>query len=108
MDTLSRYQLNWNTHQDTPLCESAPVSVLGTHLLIVGGYKMIGNEYIPTSDVYKLNKVNHTWEAIESISSARSSSAAVSIPDNRIIVIGGCNDKLESTNTVWICSCEPQ
>jgi len=103
MDTLSRYQLNWNTHQDTPLCESAPVSVLGTHLLIVGGYKMIGNEYIPTSDVYKLNKVNHTWEAIESISSA-----AVSTADNRIIVIGGYNDKLESTNTVWICSCEPQ
>ena len=105
LDTLSRHQLKWNTHQDTPWCHSAPVSVHGRHLLIVGGWKE-GTGY--TSDVYKLNKVSHGWEAITNLPSARSEAAAVSTTDNRIIVIGGFNDKGLPTNTVWIGSCEPQ
>ena len=104
LDTLSTHQLKWNTHQDTPWCASAPVSVNGTHLLIVGGYK--DDKY--TSDIHKLNKVSRSWEAIEHIPSARRLSAAVSTADNRVIVIGGLNDKNEATNTVWIGSCEPQ
>ena len=108
LDTLSRHQLKWNTLQDTPWHRSAPVSVYGTHLLIVGGFKKIGDKFIRTSDVYKLNKVSHSWEAIGHIPSARSVSAAVSTADNRVIVIGGLNDKEERTNTVWIGSCDPQ
>ena len=108
LNTLSRHQLKWSTNQDTPWCRSAPVSVNGTHLLIVGGSKRIGNEVTSTSDIYKLNKITHNWEAIGHIPSARSITAAVSTADNRIIVIGGLNDKGEATNTVWIGSCEPQ
>ena len=108
LDTLSRHQLKWNTLQDTPWCRSAPVSLYGTHLLIVGGDKKIGYDYTHTSDVYKLNKVSHSWEAIGHIPSARYLSAAVSTADNRVIVIGGLNDKEEYTNTVWIGSCDPQ
>ena len=107
LDTLSRHQLKWNTFQDTPCSASAPVSVYGTHLLIVGGGKMVGYKYTHTSDVYKLNKISHSWEAIGHIPSARNSSAAVSIADNRVIVIGGEN-KGEFTNTVWIGSCDLQ
>ena len=108
LDTLSTHQLKWNTHQDTPWYNSAPVSVNGTHLLIVGGYKYIGWKGRYTSDVHKLNKISHSWEAIGHIPSARSTSAAVSTADNRVIVIGGYNDKGWVTNTVWIGSCEPQ
>ena len=104
LDTLSSHQLKWNALQDTPCCGSAAVSVYGTHLLIVGGYKARRC----TSDVYKLNKVSHRWEAIGNIPPARSRSAAVSTADNRIIVIGGYNYKGEYTNTVWIGSCDPQ
>ena len=104
LDTLSTHQLMWNTHQDTPWCASTPVSINGTHLLIVGGYK--NGKY--TSDIHKLNKVSHSWEAIGHIPSARRLSAAVSTVDNRVIVIGGANKKGEVTNTVWIGSCEPQ
>ena len=106
LDTLSTHQLKWNTHQDTPLCCPAPVSVNGTHLLIVGGYKSTGGEV--TSDIHKLNKVSHSWEAIGHIPSVRERSAVVSTTDNRVIVIGGGNDKHEAINTVWIGSCEPQ
>ena len=110
LDTLSRHQLKWDTHQDAPRCSSAPVSVRGTHLLIVGGSKKteIDNRYIRYSDVYKLNKVNHSWEAIGHIPITRSLSAAVSTADNRVVVIGGCNDREEYTNTVWIGSYDPQ
>ena len=108
LDTLSRHQLKWNTLQDTPWHHSAPVSVYGTHLLIVGGVKEIGDKYTRTSDVYKLNKVSQSWEAIGHIPSARSRSAAVSTADNRVIVIGGWNDKEERTKTVWMGSCDPQ
>ena len=104
LDTLSTHQLKWNTHQDTPWCDSAPVSVNGTHLLIIGGYKSLSY----TSDIHKLNKVSHSWEAIGHIPSARSRSAAVSTADDRVIVIGGVNDKGKATNTVWIGSCQPQ
>ena len=104
LDTLSTHKLKWNTHQDTPWCISAPVRVNGTHLLIVGGHK--GGTY--TSDIHKLNKVSHSWEAIGHIPSARSRSAAVSTADNRVIVLGGQDDKYKVTNTLWIGSCEPQ
>ena len=107
LDTLSRHQLNWNTHEDTPYCSSAPVSLYGTHLLIVGGSKETEMDYIRYSDVYKLNKVSHSWEPIGHIPSARFLSTAISTADNRVIVIGGVNDKEEHTNTVWIGSCDP-
>lgn len=105
LNNLLRHQLKWHTHQDTPYCQSAAVSVHDKYLLIVGGCKMIGNHY--TSDVYMLNKVSHSWVTMGHIPSARKSSAAVSIDDHRIIVIGGENDNREVTNTVWIGSCEP-
>ena len=108
LDTLSRHQLKWSTNQDTPWCRSAPVSVNGTHLLIVGGSKGAGKEFTCTSDIYKLNKNTHSWETIGHIPSAKYHLAAVSTADNRVIVIGGVNDKGERTNTVWIGSCEPQ
>ena len=107
LDTLSKHQLMWNTHQDTPWCNSAPVSVDNNQLLIVGGCKGTCTSNIST-DIYKLNKVSNSWEAIGHIPSARSSSAAVTIADNRIIVIGGYDDKEWSTSTVWIGSYHPQ
>ena len=108
LGTLSTHQLKWNTHQDTPWCASASVSVNGTHLLMVGGYQKIRGAWTYTSKIYKLNKVKHSWKAIGRLPSARSRSAAVSTADNRVIVVGGVNDEGVTTNTVWIGSCEPQ
>ena len=104
LDTLSKHELNWNIHQDTPLCNSAPVSVHDTYLLMVGGSKMTGLAHIRYSNIYNLNKVSHSWEAIGHIPSARNLSAAVNTVDNQVIVIGGLNDKNEVTNTVWIAT----
>ena len=99
LDTLSKdRQLKWNVYQDAPRCRFAPVSINGT-LLILGG----SNERKGTTDIYKLNNVSHSWQAIRSkIPLARSSLTAVTTDDGRIIIIGGLTDKGEVTDTVWI------
>ena len=104
LDTLSTHQLNWSTSQPAPLRSSAPVCVNGTQLLAVGGIE----GFTITNDVHKLNRISHNWEAIGHIPSERWRSVIVSTADNRVIVIGGVNDKGEGTNTVWIGSCEPK
>ena len=108
LDSLSRHQLKWNTHKDTPWCCSTPMGMHSTHLLIIGGHNKVGNNsYIRTSNVYKLKKSSHNWKVIGCTPSARCSVAAVSTVDNKIIVIGGRNDNGKPTNTVWIGSSEP-
>ena len=50
----------------------------------------------------------HSWEAIGHLPSPRQASAAVSTDDNRVIIIGGRNNREYTSNTVWIGSFEPQ
>ena len=61
-------------------------------------------------NIYKLNKTDHNWEAIaQKIPSGRSSPAAICTPDNKVIVVGGYNErKNELMDTVWIGSCKPE
>ena len=109
LGNLSKHQLKWSTHQGAPWYRTTPVIINNTHLLIVGGSKKIGgNDYQRVSDVHVLNKVSHKWKCVESIPSERSSSAAISIADNKMVVIGGRNSNKEATNTVWIGSCGSQ
>ena len=104
LDTLSRHQLKWSVYQDTPLYHSAPACVNGVGLLIVGGE---GGKSLNDPNIYRLNKVIHSWEPIGHIPSPRESPVIISTGDNSIIVIGGVS-KGKPTNTVWIGSCEPQ
>ena len=104
--SVSRHQLEWNTYQDSPWHRCYPVSINGTHLLTVGGVKKNGQTC--TSEIYKFNKITHSWKAIGHIPSPRYLTAAVSTADNRVIVIGGRDDKGKHTNTVWIGSFVPQ
>ena len=78
LDTLSRHQLKWNVYQDTPRYCSAPVCVNGASLWIVGGVE--GNSFNDPdiSDIYRLNKVSHSWEAIGHIPSPRTSPVVIS------------------------------
>ena len=108
LDSLATHQLEWNTQQDTPWYLSATVGINDMHLLVIGGIKKMGDKNTCNSDVYKFIKGSNSWESIGSLPSPRQLSAAVSTDDNRIVVIGGVNDKGEYTNTVWIGSCEPQ
>ena len=110
LDSLSRHELTWKPQQNTPWCWSAPVNnIQGKHLLLVGGIYInkIGQSIL-SSHVFKLSKISHAWEIIGHTPFTIESSAAVSTDDNRIILVGGMNEKGKCINTVWIGSCEPQ
>ena len=77
--------------------------------IAIGGVKKTASGDVYTSDIHKFNKISHSWEVIGQIPSARGAAAAVNIiADNKIVVVGGFDDKDHYTNTVWIGSCEPQ
>jgi len=100
LDTLLSHQLNWTLLHITKLSNSAPLCMQGKHLLTIGEH---------TNNVYKFNKVSHSWEVIEHTPSIRSGSAAVGVADNKIVVVGGYDMRQKKyTDTVWIGSCEPQ
>ena len=80
-------------------CHSAAISIHGKHLLTVGGVK----ESVPTSNIHMFNEVNHSWEIIGEIPLQRYVLAAVSVADNKIVVVGGYDGK-QYTNTVWVGS----
>ena len=105
---LSSKKIKWNSDLSTPWNRSFPVSTQGKELLVVGGRKKIGVYfYLHTSDIYVLNKLNHSWKVIEQIPSPRVAPVVVSMSDT-IIVIGGVDEDGQFTNTVWIGSREPQ
>ena len=109
LDALSKHKLKWNTHKDTPWSCSTPITLSGTHLLTIGGRRKTGyDRYTRSADIHKLSKGSQNWKVIGYVPSARASPAAVSVGDNKIIVIGGRSGDGEVANTVWIGSCEPR
>jgi len=62
---------------------------------------------VHTIDIYRFSKISHSLDVVGQIPSAKSSQAAVSVADNKIVVAGGF-DKAYFTTNVWIGSCDPQ
>ena len=102
-DALTSHQLKWSQQQDSPSYHTTPVSIQGRLFLIIGGIK----KGIATRNICMFNKVSHSWEVIGQIPSPRYGSAVVCVANNKIVVVGGKDDKRQSTNIVWIGSCEP-
>ena len=105
LDILSSHQLLWSSQKPTPLYKSIPVSMQGRHLITVGGG---ASQCLAIADIHMFNKAIHSWEVIGQIPSARCEPAVVSVADNKIVVVGGYDDKHQFTNTVWIGLFEPQ
>ena len=101
LDTLSTYQLNWQSIPNTPSLTSAPVVLYNKFLLTVGGQQSSDlTSY--TSKVYVLNPSTGQWTHLTNIPAARSYPAAVNM-DDKMIVIGGMTSKnKEYSNRVWI------
>jgi len=109
LDSLLNQKLKWNTEKPTPWNRSAPAAIFGKHILTFGGVKVsILRGYLCTTDVYMLNMASHNWEVVGHVPSTRDGPSAVSIADDKIIVLGGVDhnsDKSKYTNTVWIGLC---
>ena len=104
LNTLSEYQLKWESYQQAPWQASTPVSVLcGTYLLLIGrSSDTESGGYIRYSDVHVFNEATHCWEIVGHLPLVRAGSAAASIADDKVFVFGGVNDEGHVTNTVWI------
>ena len=85
--SLSSHQINWSTQQSIPCCLSAPVSIQGRHLLVLGGSKEIEGRNAPTNDIYMFNKANSKWEVIGQMPLPRSGASAVSITTDKGTVV---------------------
>ena len=82
LDTLSTYQLNWQSAPNTPWCCSVPVVLYNKFLLIVGGRKS-SDFTSQTGKVCALNPSTGQWTHLTNIPAARSFPAAVNMDDKR-------------------------
>ena len=109
LDTLLSLQLKWISHQDFPWLRSAPVSIQGRHVLVMGGAKLLtdSNAFTSTSSIRMFNNISDKWDVIGQMPFERRAPAAAVVSD-KIVVIGGVNYKDQVTDGVWIGSCQPQ
>ena len=108
----------WKTLPDTPLKMSTAASLSG-HLIAVGGYK--GKTSLPavavrflafkvgvtlpiSPELHAFCPLVNSWirMADSDLPQSRSNCTAVQLSSNTMIVIGGMNNKLEETKTVFI------
>ena len=92
----------WSTVTDLPVRLSTLVSI-NNRLLAIGG---LDSEYKPTTAVHLYCPVNNSWQTISYLSTARWECFAVVLPNNRIMVVGGCTTEsiISATNTVEFAS----
>ena len=83
--TFSRSQNVWREISSLPATLSTLVSFSGD-LLAIGGKDGSGN---PTSDVHRYDSHTDSWNVVSQMKKKRSQCFAVTLPGDRIIVVGG-------------------
>ena len=88
--TLTRSNV-WKEISSLPVTCSNLAS-FGGHLLAIGGKDDSGN---PTTDVYRYDSHTDSWHVISQMKNKRWQCLAVTLPEDRIIVVGGGTDSVE-------------
>ena len=88
----------WREISSLPVTRSTLVSFSG-ELLAIGGSDGSGN---PTSAVYRNDSHTDSWKVISQMKYKRSAYFAVTLPGDRIIVVGGFDSGVCSVNSVEI------
>ena len=82
--TITRSNV-WKEISSLPVTLSTLAS-FGGHLLAIGGRDDSGN---PTTDVYRYDSHTDSWHVISQMKNKRSRCLAVTLPEDRLIVVGG-------------------
>jgi len=98
LDNISHHKLEWQFLPDCPCCYSAPAILYNKFLLTFGGRKAHGR----VNEVCYLNTSTGSWMQTQNIPETRSLVAAVSIADNKIIVLGGTDNQGDYPIKVWV------
>ena len=91
--SLSGSESKWHRVAALPAYWSTCVAFNG-RLVAVGG-RGVGNKY--SASVYVYNPAADEWDVLTSMPTARSECLAAALPHNRLMVVGGFNDKGESS-----------
>ncbi len=86
----------WQTMQDTPLVRSAPLSIMGS-LLVVGGQD---DNFNPSSSIHLYQPSTRWWVKAGDLPTARYYCTCLVLPSGEVIIAGGGNDRLDYVNTV--------
>jgi len=103
LKTLTTHQLMWNSLTDTPCHRSHP-SVVSNGLLLAVGGRHSSDATIQSDEVHALNPSTGSWELIANIPIAYSAPAAVTLADNKVIILGGTTNSNQRfySKKVWI------
>ena len=82
--TLTRSNV-WKEISSLPVTYSTLAS-FGGHLLAIGGWDDSGNR---TTDVYRYDSHTDSWHVISQMKNKRSMCLAVTLPEDRLIIVGG-------------------
>ena len=94
----------WNRSSNLPedIEESCTLSLLCGHLLAIGGTTdinaLVGGT--PSGTVYIYKRETNSWEVISQMLVARYDCFAVTLPTNKVMVVGGVTDYGEETDAV--------
>ena len=92
------HQNVWKEVCSLPVVRSTLGSFNG-HLLAIGGSD---DSWIPTSDVYRYDPHTDSWNVISRMNIKHSACLAVTLPEDHLIVVGGCTQVGEITDSVEI------
>ena len=100
--TPSPQDLVWSTVADLPVYQSTLVSI-NNRLLAIGGHD---SDDKLTTAVHLYDPVNNSWQSNSHLRTPRRECFAVVLPNNRIMVVGGCTaiSWTSETNTVQFAS----
>ena len=94
----------WNKSSNLPkeIEESCTLSLLCGHLLAIGGITHIKRLYggTPSGAVYIYKRETNSWELISPMLVARSDCFAVTLPTNKVMVVGGVINGFQVTDAV--------
>ena len=96
--TLSQRQNVWKEVSSLPVVGSTLASFNG-HLLAIGGTHKSWNHI---SDVYRYDPHTDSWNVISQMKIKRSYCLAVTLPEDHLIVVGGCTQGINKTDSVEI------
>ena len=85
------------------VAEGSTAVLLNGQLLAIGGVigiKVLGSN--PSSKVYMYKPATNSWKVVSKMSVARSYCFAVTLPTNKVMVVGGYKARRDETDTVQI------
>ena len=89
----------WKEIRSLPEISSTLASV-GGHLLALGG---CDDSWNPTTHVYRYDSLTDSWRVVSQMKNKRSSCFAVTLPEDRLIVVGGVKSLGDESDSVEIC-----